>query len=334
MPGSPETDVRLGVIGAGDLIRFRGWRLIDGTGATIVGVAEPDLEMRRQLVDALYPSGSEPLFFDDHGSLLDSVELDGVVIASPHGLHFEHARDSLAAGCHTLVYKPMVTSSEDARALEELVARSGRVLSIAIEGIYSAEFRAVRKLLDDGELGDVSLVTGFVAQDWLRNVQGTWRTDPVLGGGGNLIDSGYHLLAAMLHLSGQVPEEVFAFVDRREQSFDMLVAASLRFDGGALGSLAVSADAHWLDENLYLHGTERSLSTSIYGRRLAFITGWTDRDVVELPEGESPEANFVRIIRGEATTLTPARLGVDLAQVIEAIMRSGDEGRPVRVGTG
>ena len=222
------TDVRLGVVGGGEFMRFRAPSLLDGTGAVIAGVVEPSLEMRELFTDALYPEGGGPPFFADHRALLDSIELDGVVIASRHGLHFEHVADALAAGCPALIYKPMVTSSADARRLVELVAQTGRAVSIAAEGIYSAEFRHVRAMLEAGELGDIQLATGIVAQDWLANVGGSWRTDPVLGGGGNLIDSGYHMLAALLHLTGQVPEEVFAYIDRKDQAVDVFVAASLR----------------------------------------------------------------------------------------------------------
>jgi predicted dehydrogenase len=333
--GFGVTEVRLGLIGAGELMRFRAPRLLAGTGAVIAGVAEPSREMRKVFVDTVFPrAGEEPTFFDDHRRLLDSLELDGVVIASPHGLHFEHAADALAAGCDALIYKPMVTTSGDARKLMELVEQTGRVVSIAVEGIYSAEFRHLRGMLDAGELGDIRLATGIVAQEWLTDVKGTWRTDPVLGGGGNLIDSGYHMLAALLHLTGQTPEEVSAYIDRENMAVDVFVAASLRFDGGALGTIAVSGDAKGMSENIYLNGSEKCLNTSVYGGRLEFVTGWSERDIVELPAAESAEGNFVRCLRGEAETLTPVRLGLELARLIEALYRSAEEHAPVRVAQG
>lgn len=328
------TDVRLGLIGAGEFIRFRAPMLLAGTGAVITGVAEPNLGARSLFTETLYPRGGGPKFFDDHRALLDSLDLDGVVVASPHGLHFEHAADSLAAGCDALIYKPMVTTSGDARRLVELVEQTGRVVSIAAEGIYSAEFRYVRAMLEAGELGDIRLATGILAQEWLSDVRGTWRTDPVLGGGGNLIDSGYHVLAALLHLTGQAPEEVFAYIDRTNEVVDVFVSASLRFDGGALGTIAVSGDARGMNENIYLHGSEKCLNTSVYGGRLEFVTGWSERDVVELAPAESAEANFVRCLRGEAETLTPVQFGLGLAHLLEALYSSAEEHAPVRVERG
>src|SRR3954452_16852527 len=313
------SSVRLGLIGCGSHVRDR---LPELEG--VVAVSDPDERARSTILDGAAA-------FADHRAMLEAVELDGVVVWSPHGLHFEHIRDSLAAGCHVLVYKPMVTSSNDAREVVRLARESGLTVSLAIEGMFTAEFRHVRALLDAGELGDVRLVSGIVAQNWLENVAGTWRTDPVLGGGGNLIDSGYHMLAALLHLSGQHVEEVFAHLDRRDQPVDVETTATLRFDGGALGSIAVTGDAHGMWESVYVCGTKASLATSVYGGRLAFVTGWSDREEPQLERAESAERNFVRVVRGEAETLAPAELGLELAQLIEAIVRSAEEHAPVRV---
>jgi predicted dehydrogenase len=312
---------RLGLIGCGAFVRTR---LPELAGAVIAAVADPSEELRTTIAP-----GAER--FADPAELLASVELDGVVVSSPHGLHFRQAADALAAGCGVLVYKPMVTTSADARALVRLAEDSGRVVSLAIEGLFTAEFRHVRALLEAGELGEVRLATGLCAQNWLVNVSGTWRTDPELGGGGNLIDSGYHLLAALLHLTGRHVDEVFGYLDRRGEDVDVETAAVLRFEGGALGSIAVSGDAQGMEEGIYLCGTKASLTTSIYGGRLAFVTGWNEHEAPVLEPAETAEANFVRCLRGEAETLAGPRLGLELALLVEAIVHSAEEHAPVQV---
>jgi predicted dehydrogenase len=321
------SDVRIGLIGCGGHVRTRVAQLVGGTGASIAAVADPS-EERRATIDV------EARRFADHRAMLEAAELDGVVVSSPHALHFGHVADALAAGCHALVYKPMVTTSADARELVRLAGACGLVVSLAVEGLFTAEYRHVRALLDAGELGEIRLATGLVAQDWLANVAGTWRTDPLLGGGGNLIDSGYHMLAGLLHLTGQRPEEVFAYLDRRDERVDVETAATLRFDGGALGTVAVTGDAQGMEEGIYLCGTKASLTTSVYGGRLAFVTGWSERTALELEPAETAEANFVRCIAGEAETLAPPGLGLDLAHLVEGIARSAEEHAPVRVARG
>jgi predicted dehydrogenase len=313
------SDVRLGLIGCGGHVRSR-LRFLDG----VVAVADPSEAMRETIA-------VQADRFADHRLMLEASRLDGVVVSSPHGFHFEHIRDSLAAGCHVLVYKPMVTTSADAREVVRLAAESGRAVSLAVEGLYTPEFRHVRALLEAGELGEIRLATGLVAQNWLPNVGGTWRTDPALGGGGNLIDSGYHMLAALLHLTGQRPEKVFAYLDRRAEQVDVEVTAALRFDGGALGSVAVTGDAHGMEEGVYLCGTNASLTTSVYGGRLAFVTGWSERELPVIEPAETAEENFVRCIRGEAEALAGPELGLELAVVVEAIVQSATANTQVTV---
>src|SRR3954469_7130187 len=166
------SSVRLGLIGCGSHVRNRLAEL-----AGVVAVSDPHERARSTIVDGAAA-------FANHRAMLEAVELDGVVVSSPHGLHFEHIRDSLAAGCHVLVYKPMVTSSNDAREVVRLARESGLTVSLAIEGMFTAEFRHVRALLEAGELGDVRLVSGIVAQNWLGKLARHRRPEPGPGGGG------------------------------------------------------------------------------------------------------------------------------------------------------
>src|SRR5919204_2717107 len=110
-------DVRLGLIGCGEHVRRR-LPYLEG----IVAVADPS-EARREATPL------DVRRFASHRELLDACRLDGVVVASPHALHFAHVADALAAGCHVLVYKPMVTTSADALEVARLARASGRIVS-------------------------------------------------------------------------------------------------------------------------------------------------------------------------------------------------------------
>jgi predicted dehydrogenase len=321
--------VRIGLIGCGDWGARRA-TVFTAAGAEVRAIADPSEAARVRVLAAL-DGAAAPATFTDHRQLLERVDLDGVVVSSPHGYHLGHAVDAIEAGCHVLVDKPMVTTSPDAHTLAQLARARRRIVSISLQGVFSAEFRHARNLLETGALGDVCLVTGSIMQPWLTWVRGSWRTDPVLGGGGNLLDSGSHMFAAMLHLSGQLPEEVFAYVDHKNEAIDVVAVVALRFDGGALGTAAVSGADVAIEESVYVQGTRGSVKASIYGGRLEVRHDWRAVAEVELPWAETPEENFVRCIRGEAETLCPPELGIQLAELHEAIRRSASEERAVRV---
>ena len=80
-------------------------------GASRLGAAE--LAKLREAFPAI------PVLTEDYRALLAETRPDGVVIASPHVDHHEHAKAALDAGCHVLVEKPLTTSAADARDLVE-----------------------------------------------------------------------------------------------------------------------------------------------------------------------------------------------------------------------
>ena len=78
---------------------------------------------------------------EDYRELL-AQELDGVVVSSPHRLHYEHARAALERGRHVMVEKPMTTSGTEARELAR-IARSVELLDAAYRSARSGRAERV-----------------------------------------------------------------------------------------------------------------------------------------------------------------------------------------------
>jgi len=69
--------------------------------------------------------------------MLAKVEMDAVLIVTPHADHFEQVSDSLDAGLHVLVEKPMVITSADARKVIKRAAKKKRIVSVAFPGTFT-----------------------------------------------------------------------------------------------------------------------------------------------------------------------------------------------------
>jgi predicted dehydrogenase len=93
----------------------------------------------------------------DH--LFNDPELDAVLIATPVSTHFELAARSLEAGKHTFVEKPLARTAREADQLLEIADAEDRVLMCGHTFLYSPPVRAVKELLDAGQLGDVFFVS-------------------------------------------------------------------------------------------------------------------------------------------------------------------------------
>ena len=93
--------------------------------------------------------------YTDYRNMLQSEDLDAVVITSPHTLHFEHARNALDAGCHVLVDKPMTTCAADARTLVEVAKKNNREILIPYGWNYKDFVTSAATLIADGRIGEI-----------------------------------------------------------------------------------------------------------------------------------------------------------------------------------
>jgi predicted dehydrogenase len=303
--------------------------------AEIVALAEPSEANLARFIKEVFEHDphAEPATFADYRQMLEQIELDGVLIVSPHNQHFGQAMDAISRGMHVLIEKPMVINTKDALTLINHAEQHQKVVSVAFPGPFSTEFQYIRQAIQRGELGDVSLISGHCCQQWIQNVGGTWRTDPVQSGGGNLYDSGAHMFNAMLYLSGLAVTEVYAMVENKGHAVDIEAAVTMRFSSGALGTATVSGDSTYFEQGIYLQGTKGTVKCSIYGGSLDHWQGGQKVKYPQVPEVTSLQQNFVDCVLGRAETPSPATLGLRQARLMDAIYESARSGRPVSVVT-
>jgi predicted dehydrogenase len=115
--------VRTAVIGVGYLGRFHAQKYAALAEAELVAVADVDADNRARVAAE---TGCRAVA--DYHELLG--EVDAVSIATPTKLHYPIARDCLEHGLHVLVEKPITTTTDEARALIDAAARTGRVLQV------------------------------------------------------------------------------------------------------------------------------------------------------------------------------------------------------------
>lgn len=182
--------VNIAVIGCGywgpNLIRnFRSLG-----SCTVRMVCDPD-EARCRRVQDMYPDIEAVA---DPAVVWSAPEIDAVAIATPAHTHFPLSKASLSHGKHTLVEKPMASSSADCRELIRLARQAERTLMVDHTFIYSDPVRIIKKLVESGELGDVlhintqRLNLGLFQND----INVTWDLAP-------------HDLSIVLYLLGKKP---------------------------------------------------------------------------------------------------------------------------------
>ncbi|MCR1162105.1 Gfo/Idh/MocA family oxidoreductase, partial [Paenarthrobacter sp. UW852] len=117
--------------------------------------------------------------------MLNEVRPDVVHICTPHNLHASVAADCLERGVNVIVEKPLAHTLAEGKRLIEVAERSPAKIAVCFQNRYNATPQAMRKMLDDGGLGQVIGASATVM--WHRNGdyyrsrpwRGTWA-----GGGG------------------------------------------------------------------------------------------------------------------------------------------------------
>lgn len=146
----------------------------------------------------------------DPQALIDSPEVDVVVIASPNESHHPLARQALLAGKHVVVDKPFTITVAEAEDLRALAASQGRLLSVFHNRRWDNDFLTVRQQIESGVLGELN--TFISTLDRFRpEVRVRWREDGTVPGAGTLFDLGPHLIDQALLLFG-APRSVWADV--------------------------------------------------------------------------------------------------------------------------
>jgi predicted dehydrogenase len=320
--------IRLGLIGCGGNMRGAHVpRIQDDPGVDLVCAADPSEEQSRLLAEKW---GKPVPRYADYRAMLRKNDLDAVFISSPHSVHYEQAKAALERGLHVLCEKPLTISSKHTKALIALAEKKGLLLQVSYQRNYYAPHVRARELVRAGAIGEVQAVVSYVTQNWGR--VGGWRLVPDLAGGGMFMDTGSHLVASTLWITGLEPVEVSAFMDRCGKPVDINAVVNVRFRNGALGTLNTFGSASRHDERIAIHGSEGCIVFHLHQWRIkAVLVNDEPMHIPSRVKETSPDAAFFRWIRGSRADYEPPVFALQVARLSEAAYRSVLEKRPVKV---
>ncbi len=234
--------------------------------------------------------------------------IDAVAIVTPNFLHAEPSIAFLKAGIHVICDKPLAASQEQADAMRQAIEGAQARFYLTHNYTGYPLIRLARKMVADGELGNIRLVQVEYAQDWLSlpieqegHKQASWRTDPALAGAGALGDIGTHAYNLQRFVTGldlaEISADVQSFVDGRQVDDNANIL--VRYESGARGMIWVSQVAAGLENNIRLriYGDQASLEWSQEApntMRFAPIGG----PAQILTRGYGESADFIRVPPG------------------------------------
>jgi len=316
--------IHIGIIGAGargnDLIRQLA-RMSNVKITAICEIFEPNGKRAVSL------AGSEPKTFTDYRKVLESKEVDAVVIATPLHLHAEMTVAALDAGKHVFLEKTMAYSVEQCdRIVRAAQAHPSLVVQIGLQRHYSPVVRRAVEMARNGALGTIT----HIRCNWHRN--NNWRRpvpkidfDPRPWGypdlehlinwrmykqysQGLMAELGSHMMEVVNMVYGTMPTAVTGFggidywKDGR-QTYDNVVVVYTYPGGQKAIFSSITTNAHY-GESIQIMGTDGTIEL-----------GWNQASY--FLEKESPEtaAGEATVITSTGETMKAAKPGVPGAQI-------------------
>ncbi len=330
--------ITIGIIGCGKIAHVDHVpHLLNVRGVAITDLYDISPE-KMSVLDRTFSLGAS-----HHASIDDLLaeSPDAVVVCTPNSLHREQTLAALRAGCHVLCEKPMAASTPECTKMIDAALKAGRILHINHSLHYLPPYFALAYLVQSGAIGKVRHVRCLRFHDstpdigWSKGA--SWFVSKAFSGG-IVLDIGVHMVDLMKWLAGPV-SEINAITETRTRTLDVVdnVCALLRFESGATGILELSWTAP----------VECGL-IEVYGDKGALRMGFAPDVHLEwlCPSGQektkmrypkapetlptSQQAFVDAIVRGKPSP-TPGELGRDAVALCEAILKSGERQRSVKV---
>ena len=201
------SNVRIAVIGCGAIAEMYHLPALQKHPQTRDGIVlvDPNVERANQMAETFSASSVSA----DYREIADQV--DAVIVATPPALHHPISKWFLERGIHVLCEKPLTEDSREARELVDIAREKGALLCVNQTRRFFPAYQTIRKLIADGELGDLRSITYHdgIEFDWPAASPHHFRPDAK----GAWSDTGVHLLDTIVYWLNAEPTLVASYND-------------------------------------------------------------------------------------------------------------------------
>ena len=277
-------------------------------GMGFIGVAHVEALRRAPYVDVVAIADSfgakekaerlgVPAGYADYEEMMDKCKPDCVHVCTPNSMHMDVAMAAIRRGINVVCEKPMARNADEAQKMVDAVRESGVIGALNFHNRYYPIPYQMRRMVQNGELGNIYHVQGGYLQDWLQHkTDFSWKLlSDQCGKTRATADLGSHWIDLAEYVTGQKVKEVFAefktiYPQRTQMTKDGpeevdidtedFSCVMLRFDGGAVGAATFSAvfSGNKNQTVLQVAGTKQSLE-------------WDNEKVNDLLIGHRDEPN-------------------------------------------
>ena len=296
---------------------------------------------------------------ENYHELLEN-DLDGVIIASPHTKHYEHALAAIKKGFNVMCEKPLTTNSSEAKTLINEANQNGVEILIPYGWHYVDFIQKSKKIMRDHSVGNIEYVMCHMASPIRSLLEGkvfdsdgggagdrmfdpdpkTWA-DPIIAGGGYGLAQMSHSAGLAFWLTGLELSEVFAYTSSPTSKVELYDSISTKFTNGAIGVFSGAGalpDNRKFQLDIRIFGSEGVLNIDCDRARLQLLRhDEKDYDAkLDIDDGDyfggGPTDNFADLItKKSAENFAPGWCGMKSIELIDAAYKSVKNNSPVKI---
>jgi len=194
--------VKVGMVGLGHMGQLHMLNAMRVDGVKVVAAADKEKKNRT------YAERFHVKAYDDYKKLIDSEELDAVIVSLPNFLKKEGVFYASERGLDIFLDKPFSRGFAEAEAIMQNAQHNGTRLMVGVNYRYFPCVQKLKTKLDSGELGDTVIATselvlnGPISHGAVPHPVPEWWLNKDLAGGGALLDLGYHLVDLLTWMLG------------------------------------------------------------------------------------------------------------------------------------
>ena len=227
-------NVRTGIIGAGKMgiLHTCIFNKIPGSNLAAICDTAP---MNLRLLHSALPKVS---MYRDYNVMLDSADLDLIVVTTPVFLHHRMAMTALKRGIAVLMEKPLALNGDE--SLELVKACANNTTYVGYCRRFMATYQLAKHLLETEELGKALSFSShmFVTQNMDESTG--WQYDPKKSGGGVLMDLGSHAFDMVLYLLGDITKVSARSLKTMSSGVEINAHVDMNLHNGLKGDLDIS----------------------------------------------------------------------------------------------
>lgn len=257
--GDTMKEVRFGIIGIGQMGGSHATWLSEGKvpGAKLTAVCDID-EKKKEWANEKLPQDIK--FFDNYIDMLDSGEIDAVLVATYHYDHPQMAIDALNRDIHTIVEKPAGVYTKKIREMNEVASQKPHLkFAMMFNQRSNPLYQRVREIVQNGEIGEIRRTNWIITTWWRPQAyynMSDWRATWGGEGGGVLANQAPHQLDLWQWICG-MPVKVRAdlkFGSQRYIAVEDDVTAFVEYENGATGTFITCTHDILGTDRFEIHG--------------------------------------------------------------------------------